>query len=134
MGFIVKGIMAKGIMAAGIALLAGGALADPVEGIWQTEVDDGAYAHVRMGPCGQKICGVISRTFDASGEYDSENKGKAIVWDMVPKGGGAYGDGNIWQPSTGKVYRSKMMLEGARLKVSGCVGPFCKSQAWSRVK
>jgi uncharacterized protein (DUF2147 family) len=117
-----------------LALSAGAALADPVEGQWKTQADDGAYAVVTVTPCGPAFCGVISRTFNDSGEYVSENKGKAIVWDMVAKGGGSYKDGKIWQPSTGKIYRSKMTLEGGLLKVSGCIGPICKTQTWLRVK
>lgn len=118
--------------AAAIALSATAALADPVEGVWQTEVDDGAYAHVAIAPCGAKLCGTIARTFNAGGEYASPNIGKPIVWDMVAKGDGAYGEGKIWQPSTDKIYRSKMALSGDVLKVSGCVGPICKGQTWSR--
>ena len=118
---------------AGLALSAGAALADPVEGTWKTEVDDGAYAYVQMSPCGANICGVIAKTFNASGEYKSENLGKQLVWDMQPSGNGAYSGGKIWQPSTGKVYKSKMALSGNTLNVSGCVGPFCKKQTWSRV-
>ena len=114
--------------------LAAPALADPVEGIWKTEVDDGAYAHVTIVPCGQLLCGSISRTFNAGGEFKSPNIGKQLVWDMAPGGDGAYGGGKIWQPSTGKIYRSKMALSGDVLKVSGCVGPICKKQTWSRVK
>ena len=120
--------------AAGLALAAGAALADPVEGVWQTEPDDGAYAHVTFAPCGAKICGTISRTFKAGGEYVSPNKGRALVWDMEPQGDGRYRNGQIWQPSTGKIYSSKMVLDGDRLKVSGCIGPFCKKQTWSRLK
>lgn len=119
-------------IAAAFALCATAALADPVEGIWKTEVDDGAYAHVAIAPCGAKLCGTIARTFNASGEYASPNIGKPIVWDMEAKGDGAYGNGKIWQPSTDKIYRSKMALSGNTLKVSGCVGPICKGQTWSR--
>lgn len=122
------------LIGAALALAAGAAAADPVEGVWQTEVDDGAYAHVQIAACGAKICGTIQRTFRAGGEYTSENIGKPLVWDMVAAGDGAYRDGKIWQPSTGKVYRSKMEMAGNRLAVSGCVGPICKKQTWSRVK
>lgn len=108
--------------------------ADPVEGVWQTQVDDGAYAHVKVSQCGTALCGAIARTFNATGEYKSANIGKKLVWDMQPAGGGAYANGKIWQPSTDKTYRSKMALSGSTLKVSGCVGPICKKQTWSRVK
>jgi uncharacterized protein (DUF2147 family) len=122
------------LTAAALCLAATAALADPVEGIWQTQVDDGAYAYVKIAPCGAKICGTIARTFNSEGEYASANIGKQLVWDMVPEGDGKYGDGKIWQPSTDKVYRSKMDLSGDRLKVSGCVGPICKKQTWARIQ
>ena len=126
--------MRKLVLAAALVLAGGAASADPVIGVWQTQVDDGAYAHVDMSVCGGKICGTIARTFNNSGEYKSPNIGKRLVWDMAPDGKGGYGGGRIWQPSTGKEYRSKMALAGNRLDVSGCVGPICRKQVWSRVK
>ena len=122
------------LSAAALAVLAAtSAFADPVEGLWKTQVDDGAYAYVIMSPCGAKLCGVISRTFNSTGEYKSANIGKKLVWDMQAKGSGRYKRGKIWQPSTDKVFKSKMSLSGNTLKVSGCVGPICKKQTWSRV-
>ncbi|WP_370274314.1 DUF2147 domain-containing protein [Pseudooceanicola nitratireducens] len=126
--------MRKTILSLALILSAGAAHADPVEGIWKTQVDDGAYAHVTIAPCGGALCGTISRTFNADGEYKSANLGKKLVWDMQSKGGGDYRNGKIWQPSTDKVFKSKMALSGNTLKVSGCVGPICKKQTWSRVK
>ena len=126
--------MKKFIAAAVCAVsLAGAAWADPVEGTWKTQVDDGAYAHVKFAPCGAALCGTITRTFNGSGEYKSANIGKKLVWDMQPAGGGAYKSGKIWQPSTDKTYKSKMALSGNTLNVSGCIGPICKKQTWSRV-
>ncbi|WP_370287232.1 DUF2147 domain-containing protein [Pseudooceanicola nanhaiensis] len=120
--------------AAALALTAGAASADPVEGMWKTEVDDGAYAIVRMAPCGAKICGTIARTFNSGGEYRSPSIGKALVWDMEPQGGGAYANGKIWRPSNDKVYKSKMQMSGDDLKVSGCIGPICLGQNWTRAR
>jgi len=126
--------MKTGILAAIVALgVAGAALADPAVGTWKTQVDDGAYAHVTIAQCGAALCGTIARTFKDSGEYKSGNIGKKLVWDMQPAGSGAYDGGKVWQPSTGKTYRSKMALSGNTLNVSGCVGPICKKQTWSRV-
>ena len=96
---------------AALALSAGAALADPVEGVWQTQVDDGAYAHVTMSPCGSNYCGVISRTFNSDGEYKSANIGKQLVRDMSPQGGGKY-EGKVWRPSNNKIYIGKMNLSG----------------------
>ncbi|UOA27746.1 DUF2147 domain-containing protein [Pseudosulfitobacter sp. DSM 107133] len=127
--------MKRFIIAAAIGVvMAGAAMAEPVLGTWKTQVDDGAYAYVEFTPCGASLCATIAKTFNDTGEYKSPNLGKKLVWDMKADGGGNYSGGTIWQPSTGKEYRSKMVLSGNTLKVSGCVGPFCKKQTWSRVK
>ena len=64
--------------------MVGAAAADPALGMWQTQPDDGAYAHINMTPCGAAVCGTIARTFNASGEYQSPNLGKQIVINMQP--------------------------------------------------
>ncbi|MDA7429440.1 DUF2147 domain-containing protein [Primorskyibacter aestuariivivens] len=123
------------LVLAGLALSAGAALADPVHGVWKTEVDDGAYAHVTIASCGGKICGTISRTFDSGGEYQSKNLGKQIIRGMVPQGGGKYA-GQVWRPSNNKLYKGKLNLSGNSLKMSGCVagGLLCSSQTWQRIQ
>ncbi len=114
--------------------MTGAALADPAFGLWKTEVDDGAYAHVEMGPCGENICGTIAQTFNSDGEYSSPNKGKQIVRGMSPKGGGAY-EGKVWRPSNDKIYVGKMQVSGKQLKLKGClaVGWPCSSQTWTKL-
>jgi uncharacterized protein (DUF2147 family) len=118
-----------------LALMAGPAAADPVEGIWQTQPDAGSYAHVRIGPCGDKFCGVITRTFKDGGEYKSDNIGKMLVINAEPQGGGKYG-GKVWQPSTDRVYLGKLQLSGNSMQLAGCVagGLICKKQTWRRVQ
>lgn len=113
----------------------GAAMADPVEGVWKTEVDEGSYAHIKMGPCGAAVCGVIAKTFNSEGEYASPNVGKTLVIDMVPSGGGAY-EGKVWRPSNDKIYIGKMDLKGNSLALRGCVagGLICSKQTWSRVQ
>jgi uncharacterized protein (DUF2147 family) len=128
--------MKKLISAAAVALaFATPALADPAEGVWKTQVDDGAYAHVTIGKCGANVCGVISRTFNETGEYKSENLGKQIVRNMTPVGGGKY-EGKVWRPSNNKIYIGKIALNGNSLKLSGCVagGLLCSKQTWSRIQ
>ncbi len=113
---------------------AGAAFADPVLGIWKTQVDDGAYAHIDIVPCGTNVCGTIMRTFNDDGEYDSPNKGKLLVRNMTPKGDGYY-KGEVWRPSNDKIYVGKIQLDGDALKLKGCVagGLICSSQDWTRV-
>ncbi|MEY8830394.1 DUF2147 domain-containing protein [Sedimentitalea sp. XS_ASV28] len=127
--------MKKLLLGVTIALgLAGMALADPAEGTWKTEVDDGSYAYVDMSMCGAAICGVIARTFNSDGEYASPNIGKTLVIDMVPGGDGSYA-GKVWRPSNDKIYVGKMQLNGNSLALRGCVagGLICSKQTWSRI-
>ncbi len=124
-------------LALGLALLlaAGSASADPVEGIWKTQEDDGAYAHVTMAPCGANFCGVISRTFKGTEEYASENIGKTLVIDMAAQGDGSY-EGQVWRPSNDKIYYGTIALQGDQMTLAGCVagGLICSKQTWSRLK
>lgn len=123
-------------LAAVLALFGAAASADPLEGVWQTEVDDGAYAHITIKPCAAAFCGKITKTYKEDGsEYDSENKGKTIVIDMVPQGEGYY-EGSVFRPSNGKTYYGTIELNGNKLRLSGCVagGLICAKQNWSRVK
>ncbi|WP_299678857.1 DUF2147 domain-containing protein [uncultured Roseobacter sp.] len=128
-------MMNRMMMAAVLVIAAGVAQADPIEGTWQTEADDGAYALVKMAPCGANFCGTIDRTFNAQGEYPSQNIGKALVIDMAPEGGGKY-RGKVWRPSNDKIYLGKIDLNGDSMRLSGCVagGLICSKQTWSRVR
>ncbi|WP_372611107.1 DUF2147 domain-containing protein [Aquicoccus sp.] len=128
--------MKRLVMAAMVtAIWSGSAVADPAEGMWNTEVDDGAYAHVAMQPCGENICGIIARTFNSDGEYNSPNKGKLLVRDMQANGDGSYA-GRVWRPSNDKVYTGTMQVNGDSLTLKGCVagGLICSSQEWTRIE
>ncbi len=129
--------MLKKLLAAAAAtlLMAGAALADPIEGYWQTEPDDGAFAFVEVVPCGDTYCGTIVRTFNADGEYESPNLGKMLLIEMAPQGGGEY-KGNVWRPSNDKIYIGKVTIEGDVMKMRGCIagGLLCSSQTWVRLQ
>lgn len=128
--------MKKTLLAALVTLAPSLALADPVDGMWQTQVDDGSYAFVEMGPCsGGKVCGWIRRTFDDTGEYESENIGKVLVINMENQGDGSY-KGSVWRPANDKTYVGKMELNGTSLFLDGCVlgGLLCKTQTWTRIQ
>ncbi|MEO0401436.1 MAG: DUF2147 domain-containing protein [Pseudomonadota bacterium] len=109
----------------------GTALAEPAAGTWKTQTgDSGAFLHVKIAPCGSNICGTIVKVVNSD---DTSSQGKPIIWDMQAKGNGSYSGGKIWAPDTDKTYRSKMSLNGNALKVSGCVGPICRGQTWTRI-
>lgn len=121
-------------VAAVIGFAGAAAAQDAAVGIWQTEVDDGSFAHIQMQPCGSAVCGKIQRTFNADGsEYQSPNIGKQIVINMVPNGDGSY-EGQVFRPSNGKTYIGKMTVSGSSLRLQGCVagGLLCASQNWRR--
>lgn len=122
------------IIAAVLALAGTAAAADPIEGVWQTQPDEGSFAHVTVAPCGGAFCGTITRTYQGTAEYKSPNLGRQIVIDMAPQGGGNY-SGKVWRPANDKIYSGKANVQGDRMKLSGCVaGLFCASQTWARVQ
>ena len=124
------------ISAAFLAGLAMPALADPLEGIWETAKDDnGNYGHIEVSACGDAYCGVLVRSFDADGtEFNSENAGRQIIWDMKAQGGGKYGGGKVWSPDRDQTYASKMVLNGDTVTVKGCVLVICRDGGtWTRV-
>lgn len=124
-----------GLIFAFIFALGAPVFADPLAGVWKTEVDDGAYAHINIAKCGANLCGKIARTFNSDGEFQSENIGKKLVIDMAPNGAGHY-SGSVWRPSNNKIYIGKIALNGNSLLLKGCVagGLLCSKQTWSRVK
>ena len=128
-------IFALGVLG-GLAAAGDARAADPVLGVWQTQPgDDGAFGQITIAPCGDRLCGTLTKAFDAAGQPKaSANVGRQIVWDMLPEGGGAYAGGKIWAPDRDKTYKSKMALAGNRLTVSGCVIGICRSQVWTRVQ
>lgn len=133
---MIRSIAGAGMLAFGLAITtATVAASDPIEGIWRTEPDDGAYAHVSIAPCGTAYCGTIVHTFDASGEYNSSSIGKQLVHNMAPQGDGRY-RGRVWRPSNDRVYIGKAEVSGDRMTLSGCVvgGLICAAQDWTRVR
>ncbi|WP_394154049.1 DUF2147 domain-containing protein [Loktanella salsilacus] len=109
---------------------------DAAVGVWQTEVDDGAFAYVTVAPCGAAVCGTITNTYKADGTpYQSENIGRQIVINMAPNGDGTYA-GQVYRPSNGKTYVGKMQVSGDALRLQGCVagGLLCASQNWARIQ
>jgi uncharacterized protein (DUF2147 family) len=115
--------------------LAGMAAADPVFGNWRTAPDDnGNTGLIQVQACGAKICGTLVKAYDGTGaEMASPNVGKRIIWDMEPKGEGAYGNGKVWSPDRDKTYNSKMQLSGDSLAISGCVLMVCRDGGtWTR--
>lgn len=120
---------------AALTLFATVAAADPAVGTWQTAPDDnGNFGHIEVAPCGAALCGVLVRAYDGAGkQIASDRVGQRIVWDMMAKGDGSYGDGKVYAPDRDKTYNSRMSLDGQFLKVEGCVMGICRGNTWKRV-
>jgi uncharacterized protein (DUF2147 family) len=118
--------------------------ADPDSPIGEWTTEDGD-ARVRIHPCGQALCGVISaannpnetdrRNPDAS-KRDRPVIGLPVLIDMKPVMKGRW-EGQIYDPRDGKTYASKISLKNPDvLRVEGCLlgGLLCDGQNWTRVK
>lgn len=134
--------MAAGAGAAG-AVAAG---PQPVAGRWLTEE---GKAIVEVGPCsgggGAALCGRIARVLKprpGGPAVDANNPDKAlrgrpiqgIVFLTGFTADGAKWKGRIYDPESGRTYRSELRREGDLLKVKGCLGPFCRTQQWTAAR
>jgi uncharacterized protein (DUF2147 family) len=99
-------------------MLAGAALADPIEGNWT--VDSGETAQIAAGGGGFVI---TLRT----GKYSGKRIGQ-----MSATGGGKY-KGKITDPADDKTYSGNATLNGNSLAMQGCVlAVLCRTQNWKR--
>ncbi len=125
----------------GLALAPANAI-EPVTGRWVTEEKD---AVVAINLCGKAMCGTIDRFLVAPpqglDQRDINNPepklrsrkllGMAILSGFVADG--AVWRGRIYDPKSGKSYRSIIRRKGPGvLEVKGCLGPFCQTQLWRK--
>ena len=119
-----------------------------VVGKWKT-IDDAsgdARSIVEIVELDGKIHGKIIKIFPRPGkdpdpvcnkcqEDDPRFKRKIIGMEIIrnlQKDGKEYGGGDILDPENGRVYRSKIWVDGKVLKVRGYWGPFYRTQTWQR--
>ena len=121
--------------------------AEPPLGDWITAEGN---SHVRIVPCANDaatLCGKIvwlAEPLNPEGQpkLDRRNPdtalqarpilGLAIVTGMRPAGGGKWSGGEIYDPTAGKSYNSKMNLgRPGELVVEGCVVFLCRAQTWT---
>ena len=133
----------KRILLALIAMLAATPLfaAEPIAGRWITEDRD---AVITIGKCGSSVCGRISKFLVAppngADQRDVNNQNAAkrsrkVLGMPVLTSFTEESDlwrGEIYDPKSGKTYRSVIRRKGAKLEVKGCIGPFCQTQIWTR--
>lgn len=132
-------------IAALISISSSGALyAAPVSinGKWVTQDKD---AVVTIDQCGAVVCGKLAQYLvpppNGADQRDVNNPdaklrerkllGTAFLTGFVPKGKEWHG--KVYDPKNGKTYRSVMYIgKSGNLVMKGCVGPFCRSQTWTR--
>ena len=114
--------------------------ASQFEGTWRTA--DGS-ALVRLGPCGDRICGRIVRVLDPRAPAtDRRNPdpalrnrplaGLTVLNGFRPAPGNALA-GRAYDPKSGRAYRASLRLNrDGTLRVTGCVLVVCRSQTWTR--
>ncbi len=122
------------VAALALVVLAGGAAAEPLLGLWRTAPDDnGNSGLVEIAPCGSLLCGTLVRAFGPGGEeVASPDIGRLIITGTTARGGGDY-RGKIWSPDRDKTYSSRLTLAGDELGVQGCVLGICRDGGrWRR--
>jgi len=115
--------------------------AAPVTGRWTTQSKDGV---VEIYECGATICGKLAKFLvpppNGVGQKDINNPNKALrsrtlLGMNILTGFKAAGDewkGQIYDPKSGKTYRSVIYKgKSGNLVVKGCIGPFCQAQTWT---
>jgi uncharacterized protein (DUF2147 family) len=123
--------------------LAGPALASqPATGRWITAEKD---AVILIAPCGKAVCGTIERFLvpppqgldqrDVNNPEPALRKRRLLGLPILTE---FTADGDVWRgriydPKSGKSYRSVIRRKGANvLEVKGCIGPFCQTQVWKK--
>jgi uncharacterized protein (DUF2147 family) len=118
--------------------------AEPVTGRWVTADKDGV---ILIAPCGKALCGTLDKFLVAPPEGldqrdinnpDPKLRQRRLLGLPILSGFTADSDiwrGRIYDPKSGKSYRSIIRRKGANLlEVKGCIGPFCQTQVWRGVK
>lgn len=122
------------LLSAVMAILAGSAMAEPLVGTWRTANDDnGNSGLIEVKACGAALCGTLVKSFDSAGkQMESPNVGRKIIWDTVAAGDGEY-RGMVYSPDRDAEYKSRLVLNGDKLSVSGCRIGICREGGvWTR--
>jgi len=134
----VRALILAGVLVAGAA----SAAPQPVTGRWLTPE---GKAIVEVAPCGQQLCGRIAKVLKPrpggpvvdSNNPDQRLRTRPIEGISILTGFAPADDrwkGRIYDPESGRTYRSELIRAGNILKVKGCFGPFCRTQEWTAAR
>ena len=133
-----RALILAGVLVAGAA----SAAPQPVTGRWLTPE---GKAIVEVAPCGQQLCGRIAKVLKPrpggpvvdSNNPDQRLRTRPIEGISILTGFAPADDrwkGRIYDPESGRTYRSELIRAGNILKVKGCFGPFCRTQEWTAAR
>lgn len=118
--------------------------ASPIDGLWLTDDHKGV---VRIGACGERICGWIVRVLDSGPgvpTHDVNNPARALrsrailglpVLTGFIRQGDDYVGGGAYDPKAGRAYQASLRLRsGNALAITGCVLLFCRTLIWTRTR
>ena len=128
---------------AGLLSVAAPAAANgPINGRWITQDKDAVIA---IAKCGANTCGKIAKFLikppkgaaqrDVNNPKPALRKRKLLGLPILTgfKKDGKVWRGKIYDPNSGKTYRSILRRKNANtLEVKGCIGPFCQTQIWRK--
>ena len=132
------------LVASMVASVSAASAADAINGRWITEDRD---AVIEIKQCGATTCGRIARFLvtppDGLDQRDINNPntrlrqrkllGLPILTQFKEEE--TLWRGQIYDPNTGKSYRSVIRRKGPNvLEVKGCIGPFCQTQVWRKAR
>ena len=134
------------ILSCAAALLGGAATAQSADDVFTKWATADGGAHVEITDCGDGTpCGnmVWYDDSEATTDRDINNPDKSLrerallglqlVWGFKLKGD-EWRSGKVYDPEVGRVYRAKLSpQDDGTLKLTGCFGPICRSQVWTRV-
>lgn len=118
-------------------------------GLWRSADDKTgeAKAEIRIGESGGALIGRIEKSLKKDAKPDAlcdectdDRKGKPIAGLEIIRGGKKAEDKDVWEggkildPENGKEYRASFtpIDGGKKLEVRGYLGPFWRTQTWSR--
>ena len=137
-------VVSRAFSALGLFALSGQAQAFTPEGLWQTTRPGGV---VEISACDTvSVCGTVISVDPERADSDNLDRrnperalrdrpliGLQVLWSFRPAAD-AWTDGRLYNPETGQTFSASMRLVSEdRLKVTGCLGPLCRSQIWTRV-
>lgn len=137
--------MIRPVLAVSVLLIATNPVsaATPITGHWLTADKNSV---VEIADCGARLCGKVAKvikptpgrpTVDANNPNPALRKrpiiGLSILTDFSDTG--SEWGGTIYDPRSGKSYRSKVAKNtDGTLNVQGCIAFFCQTQVWTAAK